>query len=193
VTPANVVRDIPFLLSSELNAIGNARGFYYDVLMQDLLPPDTASGAGFELTRVRQFTVFLENRVGRLMALLRAMEDAGQHLHAVAIEESSDAALVRIILSNPDDAKAHLKSKGFSVSQTEVLCIELPPNHRTPLQAVCQALLSAELSLHYTYPMLKGIKGPAIVVYVDDTTLAAQLLIRKGFRIISENDLAVDL
>jgi len=158
--------------------------------MQQALPPNTASGAGFEVTRVRQFTVFLENRVGRLMALLRALEDGHQHLHALAIEESADAALVRVILSNPDDAKSFLKSRGFSLSMTEVLCIELPTNTDVPLQAVCQALLSAELNLHYTYPMLKGVNGPAVVVYVDDATLAAQILIRKGFRIISERDLA---
>jgi hypothetical protein len=42
--------------------------------MEQVLPPDTASGAGFESTRVRQFTVFLENKVGRLQALVRSFE-----------------------------------------------------------------------------------------------------------------------
>lgn len=157
--------------------------------MEQVLPPETASGGGFELTRVRQFTVFLENRVGRLMALLRALEEDGQHLHALAIEESADAALVRIIVSDPDRAKPNLKSRGFSLSTTEVLCVELPKNDAMPLQSVCQALLAAELNLHYTYPMLKGISGPAVVIYVDDSTLGCRLLFRKGFRILSEADL----
>jgi len=157
--------------------------------MEQVLPPSTASGAGFEGTRVRQFTVFLENRVGRLMALLRALEEDQQHLHALAIEESADAALVRMIVSNPDRAKPSLKKQGFSLSTTEVLCVELPADDN-PLHVVCQALLSAELNLHYTYPMLKGIKGPAVVVYTDDITFASALMIRKGFRILSEGDLA---
>ena len=157
--------------------------------MEQVLPPQTASGGGFELTRVRQFTVFLENRVGRLMALLRALEEDGQHLHALAIEESADAALVRIIVSDPDRAKPDLKRRGFSLSTTEVLCVELPMQDSMPLQSVCQALLAAELNLHYTYPMLKGISGPAVVVYVDDSTLGCRLLFRKGFRILSEADL----
>ena len=158
--------------------------------MEQVLPPQTASGGGFELTRVRQFTVFLENRVGRLMALLRALEEDGQHLHALAIEESADAALVRIIVSDPEHAKPDLKRRGFSLSTTEVLCVELPLGDAMPLQAVCQALLAAELNLHYTYPMLKGITGPAVVVYVDDSTLACRLLFRKGFRVLSEADLS---
>jgi hypothetical protein len=159
--------------------------------MEQVLPPDTANGAGFELTRVRQFTVFLENRVGRLMALLRALEEAEQHLYALAIEESADAALVRLIVSNPDRAKPFLKSKGFSLSVTEVLCVDLPRNMRNPLQAVCQCLLSAELNLHYTYPMIHGPSGPAVVIYADDATFAARQLVKRRFRILSEGDLAI--
>ncbi|MBC7784001.1 MAG: acetolactate synthase [Burkholderiales bacterium] len=160
--------------------------------MEQVLPPSTASGAGFEATRVRQFTVFLENRVGRLMALLRALEETDQRIYGLSIEESADAALVRVIVSDPDAAKPFLKQKGFSLSVTEVLCLELPREAKHPLQAICSCLLSGELNLHYTYPMHQGPTGPAIVVYVDDPTLAARILINRGFRILSEGDLRVN-
>jgi hypothetical protein len=159
--------------------------------MEEVLPPETASGAGFEVTRVRQFTVFLENRVGRLTALLRALDEAEQRVYALAIEESADAALVRLIVSDPESAKPFLKSRGFSLSTTEVLCVELPAKASNPLLMVCQCLLTAELNLHYTYPMLKGPSGPAVVVYVDDATFAAQIMIKKNFRLLSEGDLSV--
>ncbi len=159
--------------------------------MEQVLPPATASGAGFEVTRVRQFTVFLENRVGRLLALLRSLEEGEQKLYALAIEESADAALVRLIVSDPDNAKPFLKKQGFSLSMTEVLCVQMPPKMSSPLQALCSALLAAELNLHYTYPMMTTPLGPAVAVYTDDSTLAAQLLIKKGFRLISEGDLYV--
>ncbi len=159
--------------------------------MEQVLPPETASGAGFELTRVRQFTVFLENRVGRLLALLRALEEGEQKLYALAIEESADAALVRLIVSDPENAKPFLKKQGFSLSVTEVLCVQMPPKMSSPLGALCSALLAAELNLHYTYPMMHTPLGPAVAVYTDDSTLAAQLLIKKNFRLISEGDLYV--
>ena len=44
--------------------------------MEEVLPPQTQEGAGFEPTRVRQFTVFMENRVGRLQQLVRSYEEA---------------------------------------------------------------------------------------------------------------------
>jgi hypothetical protein len=55
--------------------------------------------------------------------------------------------------------------------------------------AICTALLSAEINIHYAYPLLRAPKQPAIALYVDDPTLAAQILIRKQFTLIGESDL----
>lgn len=157
--------------------------------MEQILPPETASGAGFDLTRVRQLTIFLENRVGRLSALLSAMEEAHQHVLAMSVSESSDAALVRVICSDPENAKPMLKDRGFSLSTTEVLVVRLPETFQCPLLKLCNTLLSAELNIHYSYPMLQSPGGPAVVIYVDDSVFAAQLLFRKGFILLSESDL----
>ena len=156
--------------------------------MEETLPPQTQHGAGFELTRVRQFTVFLENRVGRLQMLMRTLEE-GNCVAAISIEESADAALVRLICSEPDLSRAALRRSSFSFSESEVLAVELPSGGKQPLIAVCSALLAAEINIHYIYPLLVRPRGPALALYVDDPTLAAQLLIRKGFTLISESDL----
>ena len=63
--------------------------------MEETLPPQTEFGAGFEPVRIRQFTVFLENKVGRLQMLLRTLERGTGHIAALSIEESADSALVR--------------------------------------------------------------------------------------------------
>jgi hypothetical protein len=157
--------------------------------MEEVLPPQTQSGAGFELTRVRQFTVFLENRVGRLQGLMRAFEESAGRICALSIEESADSALVRIICSEPDHGREALRKAGFSFSESELLAVELPKRTRTPLVSVCTALLAAEINIHYAYPLLHRPSGPAMALYVEDPTLAAQLLIRKGFTLISEGDL----
>jgi hypothetical protein len=158
--------------------------------MEEVLPPQTQHGAGFELTRVRQFTVFLENRVGRLTMLMRALED-GDRISAMSIEESADAALVRVICTDPDFGRDALRQSGFSFSESEVLAVELPTASRSrqPLIAICSALLAAEINIHYVYPLLVRPNGPAVILYVDDPTLAAQLLIRKSFTLLSEADL----
>ena len=157
--------------------------------MEEVLPPQTQSGAGFELTRVRQFTVFLENRVGRLQGLLRAFEATGGKICAMSIEESADAALIRIISSEPELGRETLRQGGFSFSESELLAVELPTRVRQPLVSICTALLAAEINIHYAYPLLQRPNGPAIALYVEDPTLAAQLLIRKGYTLLGESDL----
>ena len=123
--------------------------------MEEILPPQTQSGAGFELTRIRQFTVFLENRVGRLQGLLRAFEESAGKICGLSIEESADSALVRIICSEPDLGREALRGGGFSFSESELLAVEMPKRTRQPLMAVCAALLAAEINIHYAYPLLQ--------------------------------------
>src|SRR5579864_2284642 len=157
--------------------------------MEEILPPQTQSGAGFELTRIRQFTVFLENRVGRLQGLLRAFEESAGKICALSIEESADSALVRIICSEPELGREALRQAGFSFSESELLVVDLPKRTKQPLMSICSALLAAEINIHYAYPLLQRPHGPALALYVEDPTLAAQLLIRKGFTLIGESDL----
>src|SRR5881628_572883 len=88
--------------------------------MEEVLPPQTENGAGFEPTRVRQFTVFLENRVGRLGTLVRALEETSGRVCALSIEESADSALVRLICADPDASRESLHEAGFSFSETDV-------------------------------------------------------------------------
>src|SRR5687768_5063801 len=73
--------------------------------MEEVLPPQTMDGAGFEPTRVRQYTVFLENKVGRLQTLVRALEQTSSKIVAMSIHESADSALVRLICSDPDESR----------------------------------------------------------------------------------------
>ena len=157
--------------------------------MEEVLPPETADGAGYERTRVRQFTIFLENRVGRLQALVRAFEEDAARIVALSIEESADTALVRLMCSNPDLGRHVLRQHGFSFSESELLAVELSKRSHQPLLAICSALLSAEINIHYCYPLLMHPHGPTLALYVEDPTLAAQILIRKGFNLIGESDL----
>jgi len=156
------------------------------------LPPATGQGAGFERPTLRQFNIFLENRVGRLSQLLRALEEGSQQVNAINIEESADAALVRLICTNADAGRVALVDAGFSFSESDVIGVSMPADMHFPLVDVCMALLSAEINVHYAYPMLMCVKSPAIIMYVDDRTLAAQILIRKGFSLVGESDLLIE-
>ncbi|MGF1635302.1 MAG: acetolactate synthase [Phycisphaerae bacterium] len=159
--------------------------------MSDLLPPQTDFGAGFEKVTIRQFTIFLDNRVGRLAQLMRCLEEAGLRINALTVLESADTALVRLVCNNPDKGRWCLEENKFPLSETEVLAVELPANESAPMIAICSALVTAELNIYYAYPLLRAEgKRPALVLHVDDVHLASRLLMRKRFRIIGESDLA---
>lgn len=157
--------------------------------MQEVLPPLTEEGAGFDPVRIRQFTVFLENKVGRLQTLVRSLEEQEVKIVALTIEQSADSALARLICADPDLSRRALVEGGFAFSETDLLAVELPRQSKQPLLAICMAMLAAEINIHYVYPLLTWSRGPALALYVDDPTLASQLLIRKGFTLISESDM----
>ncbi len=157
--------------------------------MQDAVAPDTESGAGFEPPTVRQFTVFMDNRVGRLQALVRAYEEAEGRILSLSIHNSVDTALIRLICSDADLARDILRKHNFAFAAQDVLVVELPKGNRQPLTSICAALLAGELSIHYAHSLMVAGGGPALALYVDDPTLGAQLLIKKGFTLIGESDL----
>jgi hypothetical protein len=157
--------------------------------MEELvLPPQTAGGAGFEAARVRQFIVFLENRVGRLQQLLSVFEDEKLHIAGLAIQESADASLVRLICADHAAGREALARAGFCYGESELLAVELTGESTRSLVAICSALLSAEINIHYAYPLFLK-KKDALALYVDDATLAAHILMKKAFQLIAESDL----
>ncbi len=157
--------------------------------MTGTLPPKTEHGSGYESASVRQFTVFLENRVGKMALMLNRFEEAGLRINAFSIEESTDISLMRLIASDPEEARRCLRDNEFSFSETRVLAVEIPEQTRVPMIHVAQALLAAEVNIHYAYPLLRSHKEPAIAIYVDDLIFAQRILMKKNFRILGESDL----
>ncbi|MHC4141540.1 MAG: acetolactate synthase [Planctomycetota bacterium] len=127
---------------------------------------------------VRQFSVFLENKVGKLFELVRVFDDAPDvHLCAFSVVESSDHAVVRVIPNNADAAREVLHEHGLPFSEFDLLIVELADDHT--LTSMCLYLLGAELNIRFA----------TIALAVDDQTLAGQILRKKQFRLLGEEDL----
>ena len=153
--------------------------------MEEVLPPQTESGAGFEPTRVRQFTVFLENKVVRLQTLVRALEQGPERSSRGRFTIRRLPRSSELICSDPDES---------AISSSRWLRLHEARGGRAPEETTknrssntCAALLAAEINIHYAYPLLLRPRGRTGAL-VDDPTLAARLLIRKGFTLIGESD-----
>lgn len=138
---------------------------------------------------LRQFAVFMENRVGRLHDLMRLFEGRDVAVRGLSIANSVDCALVRLIVSATDRAREILQLSQFHFSENDVVGVELPDGPQ-PFVQICIGLLQAELNIHYVYPLLyRRNDHGAVALYVDDVDSAMQTLRAKGLRLITENDL----
>ncbi len=142
---------------------------------------------GFEPPRNIQFSVFLDNRVGRLFDLVAVFQGQALTLAGFSIHDSAEYAVIRILTSNSALARRLLERNKISFSETSILSIEL--SHTNTLANVCREFRAAELNIYYAYPLLVRPRGyPAIAMYTDDILLSAQILRRKLFTLLAEND-----
>ncbi len=138
---------------------------------------------------LRQFGIFMENRVGTLHELLRHIERHDLRVMALTIVDSVDFSIARLVLNNYERALELFRLSDFKFFETDLIGVELS-NDPQPYVKICIALLQAELNIHYTYPLLYRSKGHgAIALYVDDIETGIKILLDKGHRIITENDL----
>ena len=144
---------------------------------------------GYAPPTVRQFSVFLNNKVGKLLELLRTFDEApSTRLAAFSIVDSSDYAVVRMIFTNADAARHILRRSQYTFAETDLIIVEL--GEQQCLSSACQFLLGAELNIRFAYPIMLRGEHPAVALSVDDNHLAGQILRRKRFRLLAEEDLA---
>ena len=159
---------------------------------------DSGSGVGYATARgrdwpsVRQFNVFVENRVGNLLAVVRHFETTDIRIVSLTVVDSADCAIIRLVLSNPERALEIFERAKLPVTESDLLVVQLPDGPQ-PLLQICKALLSAEISIHYAYPLLVGPQGhAAVALKVEDHEMAAGTLSRLGFVLFSEKDLDIE-
>jgi hypothetical protein len=154
-----------------------------------------ASGTDFETMRgrnypaIRQFTVFLENRVGQLLEVVRRFEGSKVRIVALSIVDATECAFVRFVLSHPEQGREILERAGLALIESDLIAVELP-NVSQPLVRVCTALLQAEVNIIQTYALLaRPGERPAVALMVDNIEMGLDTLAGKGFTLLSEGDL----
>lgn len=149
----------------------------------------STTARGRDYPSIRQFTVFLENRVGQLLEVVRRFEGTGIRIVALSINDSAECAFVRFLLSHPERGREILERAGLAIIESDLIGVELPDGNQ-PLLQVCSALLQAEINIVQAYPILtrEGSK-PAVAIMVDNTELALEVLHSKRLRMINEDDL----
>jgi hypothetical protein len=153
---------------------------------------DYATARGRDWPSVRQFNVFLENRVGGLLSVVRRFEATDIKIVSLIVNDLSDCAIIRLVLSDPERAVEVFEQAKLPITESDLLVVQLPDGPH-PLPRICKVLLAAEINIDYAYQLLVGAQSlPALALRVDDLETAVSTLRGQGYTILTENDLALE-
>ncbi|MEN6324910.1 MAG: ACT domain-containing protein [Syntrophomonas sp.] len=137
----------------------------------------------------KQISVFLENKAGRLSHVTRVLGGAGINIRALSIADTSDFGILRLIVNDPDQAYKILKEAGFTVSETEVIAVQVPDSPGG-LATVLEQMTTENLNIEYLYAFLGTTGDDALVIFkVEDINRARNMFEAKGIKFLDEQAL----
>ncbi len=150
--------------------------------------PETTSKIDGPL--VKQFSVFLPNKVGAMLDLVKLLNAHHSHVVALSVSESTDSAIARIVVSDPDGIEQLFKQNNIAFGVCHVVVVELR-EVATQLAKLLATLFMAEVNVHFTYSLLTRPRGFAtLALHVDDNECATSVLLGAGFKILSQSDIS---
>ena len=138
---------------------------------------------------IKQISVFLENKSGRLAEVTRLLSEGGVNLLALSIADTADFGVLRIIADHPEKAHDILKSAGIGARVTEVIavCVSDKPGG---LYRALSVLENENISVEYIYAFTAGLEGDALVIFrVRDNARAVETLGGAGIRCLDREEL----
>lgn len=132
---------------------------------------------------LKQLSVFLENREGRLENLFNVFGENNIEIKSFSLAESTEYGVLRLIVSDPEKAKEALRNVDFSASLTDVIAVELKDGFRS-LQQVTDAL-PENLNIEYMYVLSTEEGHQAVVLKIKDIENVEKILAEKGFTLFN--------
>lgn len=137
---------------------------------------------------VKQISVFIENKTGKLAEATRYIADHDINLRALSIADTQDFGILRIICDNPDDAEKVLMDGGYLITATDVLAVAISDKPGS-LASILEVLSDANVIVEYTYAFLSAKAGAYMIFRVDDNQIAAAALAGAGIKTANQEDL----
>jgi len=138
---------------------------------------------------VIQFSVFGENKVGRIHDLATRFSSQDIHIIAFSQLDSTECTVMRMIVDYPDFARKVLTEANYAFTETEILAVEL--KGESQFTKITGALVEAEINIHYLYPFIVRPHGhTALAISLEDNDLAREVLQVRQIRVIDQSDIA---
>jgi hypothetical protein len=132
--------------------------------------------------RIKQLSIFSENRPGRLAAMAKAMMEEDVNIYAFSIAEGAGYGVIRTLVDRPEKAFQKLSGMGVTVRYTDVLAVEMTDRPGGLYEAV-SVLAEAGINIEYSYAYA-GKRCAVLILRVEDPDAAAEKLLSKGARLL---------
>jgi len=148
--------------------------------------PENFTGGG--LVKVKQISIFLENKSGRLAQVTKVLAENGINLRALSLADTADFGILRIIVNDVDKAHSVLKGSGYTLSETDVVAVEVP-DKPGGLAGILGALWGSGLSVEYMYAFVRSSGDNAVMIFrFEDTDKAIGVLKQNSVRILGGDE-----
>lgn len=134
---------------------------------------------------VRQLSVFIENKAGRVSEVTDTLGEGGVNIRGFSVSDTADYGILRLVVNKPDDAVKLLRDRGFTVKDSEVICIDLP-DHPGGLAHVLKVVADAGVNIEYIY----SLTATYVVINVADPDRALRQLADKPVRLVDQGELS---
>jgi hypothetical protein len=138
---------------------------------------------------VEQISIFLENKPGRLMEVTRIFDEGRINIRALALADTSEFGILRVIVNDNERAQRLLKDHGYTVGVTEVVAVEVE-DRPGGLHRILIGLAQHNINVEYMYAFVRQSGQNAVLIFrFDDIHAASAVLKREGVRVIDGKDL----
>ena len=136
--------------------------------------------------RVKQLSVFLENRKGSPAAATQLLGASGLNLLALSIAETDNFGIARLIVSDTEDGVSRLRASGYTVRTTDVL-VACVPDRPNGLTEILRFLEKEDISVEYLYSFVRNSGFNALIIFrVSDTDRAIEILKNNGIEMLTQ-------
>ncbi len=134
--------------------------------------------------KVKQLSIFMENRAGRMAEIARQLGEARINIRALSLADTSDFGILRLIVNDVDKAMKILKDSGHTVSLTEVVAVEVPDSPGG-LASVLEPLRAGGVNVEYMYAFVEKATDKAVVIFrFEDIDAAVKVLAKAKISVL---------
>ena len=136
---------------------------------------------------IKQLSIYLENKPGKLAEALRFIKEAGINIRALSLADTSEFGILRLITSDLEKAEELLSQKTV-VKSTDVIAVKVDDRSGGLLE-ILEVLNQANVNIDYMYAFTARLRSAYAVLRVDDCALAEQYLHENGIATLKGKDL----